>query len=1223
METTLTGRLLSSLGLRRGKIDVKSQFYELLTDIIKEQFSELIRLHIGGGVGSAGEKEENHLFLKTLQEDFQNWTMKSLDGVLESKGDPALAFIHLVDKLERPRKLARFFREARAVFIEHRHEKQLMNYLECRKAAAVMVRALLDTTLSTPLRLYGGKDMVTKEAEDAMRNILQRIETIRSNFGFIQTDIPDINKTIGSLHRQIGIADEYVWLPMKPLITAPLADQDMQLLYARDQEMADRLARQIVRGDGVILITGYRGVGKSTFINATLTRIKLAEDNQIEDPPWKVVPIQMNVAKASNVESALRLCIRSIHRTLSQNTKWQGILLGNELRHLELANLRASFKVSMSQAEALSISRSLHAELGFNFGEMLVGPLKNLFSGILPKLSQKTSKEWNRTLDSTISLLDYDEDRAEEDIVRFINLLSTPRPFEGRNVRVKLVFIFDELDKMEVEIGQNALIKQLKNLFLTRNTVFLLVTSKEFYYMLLEDRKKEDSILGSYFSSVITVPLFDSNSTFVLLTKLFAEETNLSDKERKFIIDLARYLTYKAHGLPREIIRELRTLQQWVKGTLMTYLSERHMLLGDIQVYGHIQGVIENLNTAMDGTETTTITTTDETNLNVIRERVWLTEGRQEQIRRSLYVLIEDMIDQGYMTLRNDPSDYANYHTNFSTVSFEDFRDIFDQLTRSLARMKLPEELTDEVLFVRTGMDPTDDYTISVEPVLYKLTGRQILQRDHNLGEATDQFTTEELLEQVRNFLNQDSLLGVRRALLQLAQLKDQHVPDDVQDKIYNLFISSRDISMRLDAIKFLSVERFYTNLEKAIPETFIKNEVNDRVLSAFMKLVYDGATNKVRREKAREVMEILLARYEMGHASISPVLLNNLSLEASSVFKDKKTEARSILERLLKLYERSASLPEGVLSSLQSLAVGAGTSLPVELIRLKFYRTLPSEHLNPMMNALSLPQLRQVWKDARAQKSYPLNHAVMVITLLLLVSHLPETGDEIENWLAYPNWDDQDSSILKTANDANPKLYYEMERIFSGEKKISTAFKRVNDLIAPAQKVKLVVKEQGATAGMEMAGTEKTAVDKSRQFENPDWLNFLLGGAVFLLLLVPNYSYADPAEAHSTWDYVLDRLLQLVAFVSLPGILAIMAFWSDAAGKDKTNKPSPSVHWGYGIGTLLTIGAGVGAFWYLFKVSGTTVGLQIWQAILAVAVWGVPQLIQALIRFVISLFKR
>ena len=68
-----------------------------------------------------------------------------------------------------------------------------------------------------------------------------------------------------------------------------------------------------------------------------------------------------------------------------------------------------------------------------------------------------------------------DEDRAEEDLGQFIDMLAEPRPYNDRMVRVKLLFIFDEMDKMEAREGQDVLIRSLKNLFLRRHAVFLLV----------------------------------------------------------------------------------------------------------------------------------------------------------------------------------------------------------------------------------------------------------------------------------------------------------------------------------------------------------------------------------------------------------------------------------------------------------------------------------------------------------------------------------------------------------------------------------------------------------------------------------------------------------------------------------------------------------------------------------------------------------------------------
>ena len=172
--------------------------------------------------------------------------------------------------------------------------------------------SIQEITITTPLRVFGGQVIVSHEVESALLQILDLVEGIRKKYGLDGQMVLHLDSARIRLHRNIAQANRYVWLPLRPLVNAPLSGNDLYL-YARTDATADLLARQIVRGDGVILVTGYRGVGKSTLINKALeTHLSEAEKAQVESPPWKIVPVVVSLAKMEGVASALRLSVRRL-----------------------------------------------------------------------------------------------------------------------------------------------------------------------------------------------------------------------------------------------------------------------------------------------------------------------------------------------------------------------------------------------------------------------------------------------------------------------------------------------------------------------------------------------------------------------------------------------------------------------------------------------------------------------------------------------------------------------------------------------------------------------------------------------------------------------------------------------------------------------------------------------------------------------------------------------
>src|SRR5262249_42019894 len=112
-------------------------------------------------------------------------------------------------------------------------------------------------------------------------------------------------------------------LPLKPIATAPLGDDSWTTNYVgRADEEAQKLALQIRHADGTILVTGYRGVGKSSFVNRALFHALKAQEDGPRDG-WLIVPVTVNLAKASSIQHILRLTLRALREALLASEKLQ------------------------------------------------------------------------------------------------------------------------------------------------------------------------------------------------------------------------------------------------------------------------------------------------------------------------------------------------------------------------------------------------------------------------------------------------------------------------------------------------------------------------------------------------------------------------------------------------------------------------------------------------------------------------------------------------------------------------------------------------------------------------------------------------------------------------------------------------------------------------------------------------------------------------------------
>ncbi|MEK7311653.1 MAG: ATP-binding protein, partial [Chloroflexota bacterium] len=470
-----------------------------------------------------------------------------------------------------------------------------------RSAQRVVLNIIQDDYV-TP----GKRTEVPDDTERVIQNLLARFEEIAERVRPYPPLAPR-KKAEAGMRVVTARAEGHVWLPLRPIPTAPLPDAELEQHYVgRPDAEAARLARQIRHADGAILVSGYRGVGKSSFVNRVLFHVQRAQA-QVPEDSWLVVPITISLAKVAGVENVLRTTLRSVRNSLLNPDATPRSVLGlaesrplplrpEEITRLEEAYLRATWKVTLSRANTMERKWEMGSSVGFDLGKAL-SPLAGWELGKF--LSAEVSKSRAEKVYREVSLLNYDENAAEDDLATLIHGLASHRPLYpgGPEVRVKLVFVFDELDKMDVDKGLMPMIEGLKNLFLQQHAVFILVTNKKFYYDLLKHRAIEDATLNSYFSAIVHVPLL----TFAQARRMLEDWIDWegieplkdpNNPESKLLDQLARFLTYRSFGNPREIVRELRQMQEWTETREQPYLTDRLAALPGLRVYAAMQEAI-------------------------------------------------------------------------------------------------------------------------------------------------------------------------------------------------------------------------------------------------------------------------------------------------------------------------------------------------------------------------------------------------------------------------------------------------------------------------------------------------------------------------------------------------------------------------------------------------------------------------------------------------------
>jgi serine/threonine protein kinase/AAA+ ATPase superfamily predicted ATPase len=388
--------------------------------------------------------------------------------------------------------------------------------------------------------------------------------------------------------------------PARPPITIPLASdfsfghEPIQTLSNRQfvgriDEINDFVTRIEHSAGGSFLITGYRGVGKTSFVNEALSVLK----RRISVP---VLDVYVNLARPLTEAELMHLVIRRVYEQLVEKDLYES--LNTDLqRRITLAYQRTSANVVRKVTEGWERSVELAASnLGF-----FKGPIS-------PKLTSKKS----RTVDFETSFLAYDDKAAEHDVISIARSLALGIPqkeigwrgFWRRlrrvapsSMRVKIVFVFDEMDKLDDQTdpgGRSEVEKMLaglKNLFTTSGICFLFIAGKDLHW--LRDISRGDSVFESVFSYDKYLPCMWANVDS--LCEQFTSvdgTTRAADPQLSACLEnFKHYLRFKGRGIPRRIIRSFNELVAWQDGSPV--LRFRNETLRRITFYAQLNHCLE------------------------------------------------------------------------------------------------------------------------------------------------------------------------------------------------------------------------------------------------------------------------------------------------------------------------------------------------------------------------------------------------------------------------------------------------------------------------------------------------------------------------------------------------------------------------------------------------------------------------------------------------------
>jgi len=360
----------------------------------------------------------------------------------------------------------------------------------------------------------------------------------------------------------------------------PLEEEATDHFVGRDQQMELLLDRMSYSHGGAFLITGYRGVGKTSFVNQLLGGLERREEKS------RVVTIQLNLARPVTPVELMFLIIRCMYLQLTES----GLHL--EIIPAVINDLRLAYHRTLM---TIKQTRSAGTEFSMNAPE-----LEATVAGAKTKFGSLFGYKRTGSLGNETNYLTYEERAAEYDLIQLSRRLRDawlgPRSWWSRLLRrsghrrgdLRIVFVFDELDKIEDPAVLDGLFSALKNVFTTSGLTFLFVAGKDVQERWGQEIGRGESIYESVFAYEMYLPCLWTHAR-----QLCAWDRNALQNPTAELETLWRALSFHGRGIPRRILRSFHTFIRWQARRPVLALTPYEYR--DVEFYSGLESVLEEI----------------------------------------------------------------------------------------------------------------------------------------------------------------------------------------------------------------------------------------------------------------------------------------------------------------------------------------------------------------------------------------------------------------------------------------------------------------------------------------------------------------------------------------------------------------------------------------------------------------------------------------------------
>lgn len=413
-----------------------------------------------------------------------------------------------------------------------------------------------------------------------------------------------------------------IYINYKILKESPLEEVDKDIVFFGRN--LNNMKYELLKGPpNCYMVSGYRGTGKTSYINI----VKGLVEQEIEEKKnnEKFLFVKINITSGDTKTNILRKIIRGLSNEFLRQANFNQKLPKKFSFSKFVKKIKFSTKEHYSSDEKI-FRKYLELLYKQTFGELTVSEVESKIKDSVRKLNIDPSIIIAISLIVLLSFLNIFLDLLNVSkllkILEFLNLnkmdkllvpfisfllsifllikINVERVKQKKSVneysyktlyddeiaeyklkeaieavinikKYKLVFVIDELDKVEEDNELKNLLGQLKSILLESKATFILVAGQKFYYLYELEQVNEDPLLLNLISKNIHIPL-PTTREFEDLFKNFINDPKKSISDYVGLGDYINSLVLNSNRSLRSFIHLLKQSIQWEAGNDHPYI---------------------------------------------------------------------------------------------------------------------------------------------------------------------------------------------------------------------------------------------------------------------------------------------------------------------------------------------------------------------------------------------------------------------------------------------------------------------------------------------------------------------------------------------------------------------------------------------------------------------------------------------------------------------------